>query len=70
MIIDTQDMPKAAFVKDLDIIDFFSVCSDHHVQRNLTGLQQLRPGPMGYHFSEYPSQGYLEIEGKCFQATW
>jgi hypothetical protein len=69
MIIDTQDMPKAAFVKDLDIIDSFLAYSDHHVQRNLADLQQLRLGSMGYYFGEYPSQGYLDIEGKCSQAT-
>jgi hypothetical protein len=69
MVIDTRDMPRFAFVKDLEIIDSFSVYSDHHVQRNFAGLQQLRLGSMGYYFDEYLSQGYLDIGGKCSQAT-
>lgn len=69
LIIDTRNMPKAAFVKDLEIIDAFSGYSDPYVQRNLTYLQQLRLGPMEYYFGEYLSQGYLDIEGECSQAT-
>ncbi|EDU44814.1 conserved hypothetical protein [Pyrenophora tritici-repentis Pt-1C-BFP] len=62
-------MPKAAFVKDLEIIDAFSGYSDPYVQPNLAYLQQLRLRPIGYYFGEYLSQGYLDIEGKCSQAT-
>ena len=62
-------MPKAAFVRDLEIIDAFSGYSDPCVQRNLAYLQQLRLEPMEYYFGEYLSQGYLDIEGKCAQAT-
>ncbi|PZD22113.1 hypothetical protein A1F96_11451, partial [Pyrenophora tritici-repentis] len=69
LIIDTRNMPKAAFVKDLEIIDAFSGYSDPYVQPNLAYLQQLRLRPIGYYFGEYLSQGYLDIEGKCSQAT-
>ncbi|KAF1969656.1 hypothetical protein BU23DRAFT_512819 [Bimuria novae-zelandiae CBS 107.79] len=69
LIIDTQSIPKGAFVKDLEIIDAFSSYSDPSVTRNLDYLQQLRLGSKGYYFGEYLSQGYLDIKGICSQAT-
>lgn len=69
LILDTRSLPDRVFVKDLELIDAFAHHSDPAVRENLAYLRKLRQGSKGYYFGEYLSQGRLDINGICAQAT-
>jgi hypothetical protein len=69
LILDTRSLPDGVFVKDLELIDAFAHHSDPAVRENLVYLRELRQGSKGYYFGEYLSQGRLDINGICAQAT-
>jgi hypothetical protein len=62
-------MTNGIFVKDLDLIDAFANYSDRNLKKNLAFLRKLRHGSSGHYFGEYISQGCLDINGICSQAT-
>ncbi|KAJ5656463.1 hypothetical protein N7507_008413 [Penicillium longicatenatum] len=68
-IIDTTQLPKEAFARDMDLISIFSKFDSR--LRNLQGLRTRNTSNCSkcYYFGEYLSQGALKIEGKCGSAT-
>ncbi|KAF3032321.1 hypothetical protein E8E12_002369 [Didymella heteroderae] len=69
LILDTRSLPDGVFVKDLELIDAFAHHSDPAIRENLAYLRELRQSSRGYYFGEYLSQGRLDINGICSQAT-
>lgn len=69
LILDTRRLPDGVFVKDLELIDAFAHHSDPAIRDNLAYLWELRQSSRGYYFGEYLSQGRLNINGVCSQAT-
>ncbi|KAJ6438399.1 phospholipid-translocating P-type ATPase, flippase [Purpureocillium lavendulum] len=74
LVVDTRRLPRAAFVRDLDLVRAFAAHSD-----DLADLYRLRTGADApsaasaadgpYYFGEYLSQGYLRVEGCAAEAS-
>ena len=62
LIIDTSQLPKGIFVKDIEAINSINFYS-HGQIKDLSDLFKLRKGE--WYFGEYLTQGKLNIEGAC-----
>ena len=65
LVVNTGLLPHGAFIRDLDLIDFFA---PHTSQQNQLRGWRTRSDRRLY-FGEYLSQGILNIEGRCTQTS-
>ncbi|KAL6831880.1 hypothetical protein V8C40DRAFT_237395 [Trichoderma camerunense] len=65
-VIDTSELPKEVFLRDLDLIRAYRAFNTRLYRFEDLRCTQKRPGfGSNYYFGEYLSQGALKIEGHC-----
>ncbi|KKP03459.1 hypothetical protein THAR02_04438 [Trichoderma harzianum] len=65
-VIDTSELPKEVFLRDLDLIRAYRAFNTRLYRFEELRCDRKRPGfESNYYFGEYLSQGALKIEGHC-----
>ncbi|KAK4446886.1 hypothetical protein QBC34DRAFT_382687 [Podospora aff. communis PSN243] len=65
LIVDTSLFPQGTFIRDMDAIKALKAYS--YGSDGLGAVYKWRTGD--YYFGEYLSQGYLDVRGRCAEAT-